>query len=253
MLTVSIDAAGLDADLSDLAERQIPFAAAAALNTTAKQFQKVEVEHIAATFTLRRPTWIQNSVKITKFASKTDPVATVGIHPPGGDARADVLGKFETDTEKRPTAGLSVAVPLAARATPASLIPSSLRPRNLDFHEVGGAALAVHAGRLSSKRLRGGVLRGAFRVLEGDNRTILIQSPTGGGVILQRVGRGKREGLRVLYTLAPSVHITPDLLFHANAEAVFASAFLPNFEAAFAQALSSARGGGLTSDGASLG
>lgn len=219
MLSITVNTAQLDQDLADVSERQVPFAASAALNITAKQFQKVQIEHQHEIFTVRRSSWLDNAVKITHFATKAELWATVGIHPPGGDGRADILTKFEDQTVKLPFKGSAVAVPtLFIRRSKSDLIPRKFFPGALNLRNVGNRVL-------------------------GDQRTFMITTASGQHLILERYGKGKRSGTAVIWTFKPSVAITPDLDFEQNAEAVVDTAFFRNFEDAFAQALSTARVG----------
>jgi hypothetical protein len=91
---------------------QVPFALGNAVNDTAKAAQSDERLQLRRAFTLRRPEWADRSVKITKFAKKNDPSAVLGIHPPGGDATADIFSKFEADTQKLPKSG-TIAIPVS--------------------------------------------------------------------------------------------------------------------------------------------
>jgi hypothetical protein len=224
----------------DFEQRQVPYALSNTLNDVAKLFQYRERQHIGQQFTVRRKQWVDNSVKITEFATKRKLQATVAIESPGGGKRSDILGKFESQTSKRPRSAPSLFIPVAARANNTAIVPDSLRPKNLHFREVGGSKGAGHASHLSSKRMRAGVLRGGLKVYEGEKRTVMIRNSRGEGVVLQRVGRGKRAGMRLLFTLAPKATLTPNLKFILNARdaVTHVKGF---FAARFAEAMSTAR------------
>src|SRR5206468_4812165 len=108
---VSINIGDTISDLSLIRSDQIPFAMKNALNTTGLQFQALQRAHDASIFTERRPDWLDRSIKITHFASKFEPWVTIGVHPPGGDTRADIITKVEDQTQKTPFTGRAVAVP----------------------------------------------------------------------------------------------------------------------------------------------
>jgi len=238
-MEITIDASGLNAFLDDFQRRQAPFALSNALNDTAKLFQYRQQQHDRKFFKkARRQDWLDRNVKITKFSTKRDLTAEVAIRAPGNDSRSDILGKFETQTEKRPR-GKSLAVPLDVKRTTTDIIAQSMRPKAFNFKRVGGKR-AVEHGYSVNKNMRGGIGRGALEVYEGDKRTVMIQNAQGKGVVLQRVGRGKRAAMRVLYILTPRAKLDPKLMFIENAkEAV--THFADFFRARFAEAMSTAK------------
>lgn len=239
-MEIEIDSKPLTRFMEDFALRQAPYALSQSLNDTAKLFQYRQREHMHGIFTVRRKAWVDNSVKIRPedFATKRKLVATVRIESPGNGNRSDILGKFETQTVKRPQ-GTSLAIPVGARRNSSDIVPQSARPKAFKFKEVGGSRMAGHASH-TNKRMRRGVLRGALKVYEGEKRTVMIRNAQGQGVILQRVGKGKRAGMRLLFTLAPKARLTPNLNFVTNArEAV--TRFADFFRARFAEAMSTAR------------
>lgn len=218
-LSVSVNVKEALVGLSDVRTEQVPFALAQSLNATAKQFQRVQLAHMTQVFTLRRPDFAAQAVKITHFATKAEQWATIGIHPPGdqGDARADIFAKFEDQTQKTPFTGHSVAVPtIFIKRNKRDVIPQNLFPSALKLHADGNRVI-------------------------GDQRTFLVRTKNGTHVILQRIGRGKRSITAALWTFKPSVPITPDLEFEVNAAAVVESGWQINFEAAYEAALATAR------------
>lgn len=232
-------------DLKEIREDQIPYALAKAINATTLDVQKAEYAHQSRIFTLRRPEWVKRSNKITKFAKKTDPVAIIGIHPPGGDARADIVGKFETETQKTPR-GSSIAIPVSERVkrSNAGIIAKRARPAAYNFRQVGKA-------------------------IRGDKGTFIIKKPGGTGLILQRVkggviGRrsyqpryftaagsgGRRVTMRktqrstsvhALFLLVPRVRLTNNLHFEATAISVVERKFGEHMVREFNKAMASAR------------
>jgi hypothetical protein len=224
MITVEIDLAPLTRRLSTLEKTQIPFAAAKALNAVGLDIQARERENLRRTFTLRRPEWAERAVKITHFAKKTELYTTVAIAPPGD--RGDILGKFETDTEKRSRTGGLVAVPINARRNKRDIIVGKQRPKAFHFQHQGG------------------------RIIGADG-TFIVTLPSGQQLILQRKGRtkrslrlGARQGPRpvvALYLLTPRVELRTPLHFVPTAREVVQRLFPPRWAEALAAALATAR------------
>lgn len=227
-VSIAVNADGLRADLKTIREDQLPFALKTAINTTALQFQRVQIAHDRSVFTVRKP-WSDQSVKITHFATKTEPWATIGIHPPGGDERADILGKFEDQTAKQPfKAGGSLAIPVDAKRNKFDIVTNRQRPKSFAFVQ-------------EQTNSKSGV-----RIYRGRSGAFMVQMPDGRGWILKRTGGGSRgslfDGTQVLYVLTKNaVHITPDLDFASNAIAVVEGGWHINMELAYNDALSKAR------------
>jgi hypothetical protein len=205
--------------LGDFEQRQVPYALSNTLNDVAKLFQYRERQHIGQQFTVRRKQWVDNSVKITEFATKRKLQTTVAIESPGGGKRSDILGKFESQTSKTPHGGgRSIAVPVDVRRSKADIITKANRPRAFNFKEMGGSHL-VNIAKKTKKHVAGGILRGALKVYQGEKRTVMIRNNDGQGVILQRTGgTGHKGGLKVLYRLTKKVMITPNLNFIDQAQ-----------------------------------
>lgn len=230
MLEVTVDPTAFISGLNNLTQNQLPWAAAQALNECALAFQAEERGVMNADFTIRRA-WVTQGVKIGggDYARKDKLEARVHI-----EADRDFLGKFERGGMKRPTDGsLAVAIPTTnARRTAQSIVPDRLRPKEFGFRKAGWAA-AVRRGSRSSS--------GNVIVLQGDQRTILIQRRDGTGVILQRKGRkiavkkrqrgplqsGQRHDFALvpLYILRPRVRIAPRLHWAETVSRSFMSTF----------------------------
>lgn len=216
----------------------MPYALSKTLNDVGALAQYRERQRMGNIFTVRRKAWVDNSVKTTKFAKKNDLVTEIAIESPGGGTRSDILGKFETQTQKLPHGGRSVVIPVAARKSKADIVPQGMRPKAFNFKRVGGSRALNHN---YSQKIRGGVGRGALEVYEGDKRTVMIRNAQGKGVVLQRVGKGKKhQGMRVLFFLTPKVKLTANLKFIDTAKeaATHAKDF---FAARFAEAMFSAK------------
>lgn len=211
-LTLTVDTSSATSWLNDVANEQIPFAASKALNATAVDFQAAQFAHEQSIFHLNRPDWVKRSTKITHFAKKTALWATIAVSPPGGDRRADVIAKFEEDTEKTSVAGHDIAVPIGARRNKANIVRSGDRPKSFNFHQVGNA-------------------------VRGDRGTFIVTTAGGRRLILQRT----RSGVNALYLLTPRVVIRPDLDFEPTAVRTVDDRWLANFDRWFEEAMRTAR------------
>lgn len=195
---------------------QLPFATSTAINLTARDFQKAQREHQEDIFTIRRKAFVQNAVKIKPFAKKTSLEARVLIDPPGGQARADILTKFEDQSQKIPFSGTHVA------------IPTEHVPR-----KSGGVVRNDWRPKAVLKRRFAEPYR-AFVRKKGTKQAIYFD-----------------EGDRIvpLYWLVPRVRIRPELNFVANAQRTVTQRFNDNFATAFDRAMNTARGSGVSVSG----
>ncbi len=223
MIRVTVKLSSALRSLDQVRQKQIPFATAKALNETALNVQKAERAQLEQGFKLRRRDWAFRNIKINRgdFATKSRLRAIVRIESPGGGARSDILGKFEDGGIKRPRMGSRIAIPGEVQRTKTGIVSKGLRPSALNFRPVGGNSRS--------------------NVMKGDKRTFLIRKPGGRGVILQRTGRGKRAGVRVLFFFRPSVRIDRRLRFHDTAVKTVQDTFNRNFGRAFAEAIRTAR------------
>jgi hypothetical protein len=225
MISIDVDTDSLTREFTALQREQIPFAVSKALNAVGLDVQAREREQLRETFTLRRPEWADRSVKITHFAKKTELYTTVAISPPGGN-RGDILGKFETETEKRARDGHTIAIPIRARRNKRDIIVGKDRPKAFNFQQQGGRIV-------------------------GDRGTFLVRRPDGTGLILQRARRsakgrtlgykGKDSSVFALYLLVPRAELQPDLRFVPTAMEVVGRLWETQFGIAFDAALASAR------------
>jgi hypothetical protein len=191
---------------------QIPFATSRALNEVTKLAQLAMRNRTGQVFDVRRKGWVDASVKITHFSSKYEGelYTSIGIHPPGGDERADILGKFETESVVLPHAGAHVVVPLGPNA--GKILRQGQRFSDYHFVKKGNR-------------------------WEGDRNAFMIPISAGRLLVLQRVAkrsRYKRNGKTVnvrphdampLFVLVPQVHITPNLEFEKTVRAVVEQAW----------------------------
>lgn len=216
MFDITVDAKQWTDHLSDVQKEQVPFAMAKALTAVTKEFQGFQLNAMREEFTVRQEQWFNRAVKITHFATKRELFTTVGIHPPGGDARADILAKFEDETEKTPISGRHIAIPTGVKRNKRDIVQKAYRPSNLNFHQQGGRIV-------------------------GDKRTFIIELPNGAGLILQRVGKGKNSTTRSLYLLLPIVPIKPELHFERNVLKIVQLTWEMQFDRAFIEAMRTAK------------
>ncbi|KKN35919.1 hypothetical protein LCGC14_0778900 [marine sediment metagenome] len=210
LLDVEFDSRDTQRWLGKMA-KQTAFALSVAINDTLKDAQKVQRAHQRRVFTVRRPRYVEQAVKIKPFATKRTLTGTMAIDPPGSKRTADILAKFETGGTKRPR-GRHLAVPVEAKRTKAGVVSRRNRPKGFKFKRVG-------------------------RSIRGERRTFIIPSIG----IFQRVGRRKNSQIRLLYRFKTSVPIGRRLDFIANAERVVQQMFDKNFERAFDRAVATAR------------
>lgn len=205
--------------------RQIPYAASLALNDAAQAFQREQRSWTGQIFRIRQPEWVRKSVKIAHFAKKSELWADIGIHPPGGDERADILGKFEDQTEKTPFQGTHIAVPIGPNQ--GKILRAGQRFRDFHFQPHGAGYRGTH---------------GTFIIRLDGQRLLVLQR-------LEHGRRFKRQGKLVhvrphdavpLFLLVPRIQIRPDLHFYENAERVLPEAFQAHWPLRLEEALSTA-------------
>lgn len=220
-VTMELDTRQANAFVRAVWSDQLPWATAKAINDSALGGQRIQREHQRKIFTVRRPQFVDRAVKIAQFAKKETPEARMRVEPPGGQARADVLAKFETEHTKSPFRGRSVAVPTGAvPRTAAGIIRKSWRPSQLfaDAQRYGDRAML------------------------GAKDTILVWSGWGKGTIFRFRGRRRKSGsMEALYQLVPRVSIEPELHFHDNIRRHVLDNWDANFNRALMTAMRTAR------------
>ncbi|HEX8693397.1 MAG TPA: hypothetical protein VF746_13315 [Longimicrobium sp.] len=219
-IDVTADARQVERAFGSLARDQMPFATSRAINATAFDVDEAATRQLAGSFTVRRRDFASRAFKPGPAATKTRLHRDVKLEPPGGAQRADIFAKFEHGGVKKPQ-GTRLAIPESGvRRTRAGIVAPSLRPRALDFKAQSP------------------------NVLIGKNRTVMIRTAGGKGIILQRTGRGRkgRRGrrvlvsdlrtrkvrdvsLKVLYGLAPRARIDGRLEFFPTAEKTVQTVF----------------------------
>jgi hypothetical protein len=226
MITIDVNTSEALGWFDRVSHDQLPFAMSKALNATATDFQVAERAHLRSIFSLKREQWADRSIKVTHFAKKTELWAKIEVAPPGGDAKSDILGKFEDETIKTPHNGhRALVIPLDAKRTGAGVVSESIKPKNLNFRRISTS--------------------GAATIYRGDKKTFMVQTADGRGFILQRTGPGIHgdlfAGSSVLFVLRPSAPIKPDLHFESTGQQVVDEMFFRRFDEAWEIALATAR------------
>ncbi len=215
---VKSDIDKLVASLSAFDETQLPYTIALALTRTAQEAREAVTAAMPGEFILRR-TWILQGIRIVP-AKKDSLVATVYSRDPFM-ARQEYGGnKVSMD------GGKNIAVPLAARPDPRALIPEELLPVNL-----GRAEYTISKnGNLVTKKGTGGA---AFRIVSNGKTFLALRTAA---------------GLKMMYLLVPSAHITPRLNLGEITARVVRERFAENFLAAAREAMATRRMGGHLSE-----
>lgn len=221
-LTVSVDdQMGVAGYLSGL-RGQIPFITALSINDTTNQAQSAVQKTLPEEFTLRRESFIKESIYIgpNDRATKDRLSGTVRVNP----AR-NFVAKFEDGGQKTPIGGKALAVPVL-RATNKSLIIRQSDPLSL-------ARLMDSIQNRRGRILHPTTRKGVLRVHEDANKIFLVKSAKG-TFIIQRIGNVS-DGIhstRVLYAFERSVPIKPVLHFEEVAMATAVERWSPNFNRA---------------------
>ena len=239
-LDVDIDTSLSEAFVRAVHSDQLPFATSVSVNRTAICFQGEERAHLHEIFKLRRVQFAERAIRIKRgdFATKRKPEAKVRVEAAGG--KSDIFAKFETETEKLPFRGRSVAVPTSnVPLTAGGIIPKRFRPSQL----FKGATQHGH----------GKVFRTKGNVLRGKQNTFLIRRPGGKGTIFQRQtttatsgrsgGSIRETGIVALYQLVPRVQIKPELEFIETARKVVRDRWPAEFARAWHETVLSASPG----------
>src|SRR5690554_3476175 len=224
------------------AAKQVPFALSLALNRTAGEIQKAQVQHMHDVFDIKATQFFgrpesahRSAVKRTKAAKKNDPVVELAILPPGGIQRADIITRHESQHARFPVRGQHLAVPVT-------------ETRDTKWRR--GQKSPIQ--QLNLKRADKG--KGKAKVYKGDKRTFMIQYGSTAeiyqrtsrrGAKRRRPGQGRRhpwpKGVRLLWALRRKTKLTPVLEFHTNAGKVFHQRFGTIFKDAYEHALRTAR------------
>ena len=181
--SIQLDTSELERSLG-VFKSELPFGLAKGMNDTLMEIQREEISEAKDRFTIRREAFLKRSVKIVKFAKKTDLEGQIAIANVGTKPTADILAKFEDGTDKHAHQGRSIAVPT-----------QFIQPV---------------ASRLVSRAKRPRQLKHTFKVQKGET-----------GFLFQRTGRGRHRTVQLAYVLKPVVRIDTRLHFVDTATRVF--------------------------------
>jgi hypothetical protein len=211
-ISIRLDTKPLIDKLSAIEKTQLPFALSLAINNTGLDFQKAERARFAQVFTERRKDFLekQGVKRIGPAATKRNPSVTFGVDP-----KASFLTKFEGGTEKVPTRGSSLALPVDIKRNKRDIITRANRPRALIDRLAGKTgAGSVFVLKQAKGKLRPGVY--------------------------QRTGR-KGQAIKLLYSFQPKAKTPRVLDFALTFKATVDARFQINFTKAMADALKTAK------------
>ncbi len=215
-VTISWNPDDLFAEMTDLAQEQVPFALSQAINDAAKVFQGAERNVITGNFEIRRP-WVLQGVYIPRFSNKHDNPMDVTIMI---KEDRDFMNKFEPGGTKTARSGGNLAIPIGARASKRAIVPDNLRPKRLNFTQT-----TSKSGTTQWK---------------GQLRTFIVTLADGRQAILQRTGP-KRTDVQLLFVLRPSAAIPAILDFQETARGTVIDTLVQQFPIRFNAAALSAR------------
>lgn len=176
MTTITIDTTAARNALGRLA-KQVNYAASRAMNGVMYEAQAELRRELGQHFTVRRRTFIEQSIKV-KPTHKNNLVGAIGVFPRPNSSIDEALAAQEFGGDRPNPNGGRVAVPLAARPTPTAITPPGKWP-----------------GKLKN--------------------TFTLKGQKGFDLLLQRtkkrthgpVQKGHDPNLKVMYALAPRIHV----------------------------------------------
>lgn len=204
-ISVRADIAGITKALSALAEKQIPFATAMAINDVGKQVQAAERANIKETFPTATPFTV-NSVGMIR-ASKGVPRAIIFVK----DIAAGYLEPYEDGGRHM----------LNSRAL--------LNPKDINLNQYGN----IPKGKLASLRGRADVFIGGIKGKGG---------ATVNGV-WQRIpaAKGVPATLKLIIRFGDALPVKERLHYRSKAQNIVSRGIGPAFERAMAKAMATAR------------
>jgi hypothetical protein len=208
-ITISTNSLKVVADLNRAARKQIPYATSLALNATAEGAQAAARASLGQHFTVRRRTFLENGIVVTKSNRRTWPNVSAYV-----SLRDEFMARQVIGGEKTARAGGSVAVPVAARRTPQEITTPNKWPGRL----LGGAG-------------------GKRKFFLGKIAT----GPRAGPMAVMRRTSADRYPLQVLYLLKPGVKVAPRWDFPAIVERHAVRNYDLNWRQALQYALDTAR------------
>lgn len=102
------------------------------VNDLLKGARTAQETHMRSAFTIRNQSFLKNSLKITKYASRANPSGTLAMVDIRRNSQENLWSKFESGGTKRSLSGKNVAVPTRlAWPNRGRALPTRNRPRNL--------------------------------------------------------------------------------------------------------------------------
>ena len=195
MFTVTMDTKALQASLAQ-APDQIRFAVSKGLNDLAIRAADVQRADMRTRFTIRNENVLKYGIVRTEKATKQSLASAVGVSTQAAGSRSafGYLNKFEKGGQKGPIQGSTVGVPGDVRRSRRGIVTKAQQIKTFNLVRQGKQVL-------------------------GQKRTFMVKPKSGSAaaLILQRVGKGKRSAVKVLYVLERSVPIQPLLHLADNA------------------------------------
>lgn len=224
MTSVSVDLSVKVSDLSlRLAGKNLNRAMSDSIVDVLKLAQQAVIAHAVSVFTIRRRSFLNQSIKITEFPKATKLVGEIGVRNPNSAPadRANVLGKFEIGGTKRSRAEGLIAVPITGspvKPKARSIIKPQFRPVALLLGTRQGQALPPPLLRVFVRNTaRGKVIFGQVRAR--NRKGVGPKLPRGGGL----------TEVRPLYLLIKSAEIDDRLEFRPRVTAVVRAEWVPAF------------------------
>lgn len=210
-ISVRADVAKAAAALG-LAQKQLPFATAVAINDLAFKVQQAERQAISSVFSHPRP-FTQRSVFVDK-ATKSNPEATVRI----GDAQAKYLAPYETGGS-HVLAGRGIAL---------------LNPKGIRLDQFGQIR-----GKPSEIANKPGVFVGTIHGVAGFWQRLPVTKRS--RRMAKKAGQPVQRHLKLLIRFGDDLPVHKRLGFADRARAIVAANFATAFDGAVARALASAK------------
>jgi hypothetical protein len=197
--------------------KQARFAASRALNDSAFAARDALVTQLGRSFTLRN-NYTQRGFRVVR-ATKTKLEATIGTD------REYLVDQVEGGTRRRK------AIPSRhLRKRPTQIVRRARWPRQLLAQGSTGSKRGGKRYLLLPEKGRGKLPSFLQRLTKGRRRAIL-----------QRVGRGKNERLRLLWSLPQAIRLRPRYPFVRTAQDAHLSTYPVRFEVRLHEAMASAR------------
>lgn len=217
----------------DQAARRLPRAMSDAIVDVLKRAQATQRQAMTQRFTIRRPTFRDQSVKITQFPKPDRLIGTLAIATPGAAARANPFEKFEKGGIKTPR-GNFLAVPITgspAKPSERSIVRAPWKPRALLDTGVPGG------GRAFLKNTRSG-----GELLLGEVKAKNVKGAIGPRLPRARKGQPAPVLRQVvpLFVLVKRAEIDRTLGFVPTVSRAIADAWVPSFSKRWAEQMARA-------------